>query len=951
MEYWKKIITLSVILIYKNVSTVNGQPPVRSHVNFGTALIPEDILVNSGSIWHHTFQIKNIFEDPVPPRLKEESNLTYNECQTNTASAIELVKLDKVISNSTLKQFKQVTNDTCQRILEIAKAFNEQKDILIREIDENIETIKHLAYPETDFRGNSARRYKRAPLEFFSVIGEKVFGTARKKNLKILEEQQKLLAQATQQKFNFLAANMKMLFSANKIQNYALGNITEELSDQQRQMNDIVSVFNRTQMEANMLFTDHSLQLSFLYYVLVKQNAIQTQIVKSTMTVLNTLTLMRVQTGEIRNALQKVASGQLPNELIPSHILEDTLQQIDRQLMQKRSTFRLAINSLQYYYGINIASFGHNKTLYLQIRVPLTTAGATFQNFKIKTFQIPVPVQQGREVMKHRYSQIVPEYPYFAISMDEEYYIELDEQDLAMCKGLEGSPHVCNPVKFMYSVRTRPSCGLALYTGNSTMMKYYCKKEYEEADYPRTQIQQIGSTANLLITAVDKQFIKHCDNGVQMISIPACELCVIKLPCGCLLRSSEGMLPAIHDECSKEYNATQDVRYPVNLLVLSRILRDTELEHYNGSVTFNTQPEYALPYFELEEIQSDKIVAAQKAKSDLDQISELAQVGSDIFATAEAFINNPVTILEKIVKTPYAGLAQIIITLMNAASFILAAISYKKGCSSAITAAMALKVAKKGALASPLPPQLPNIPIHLNENEAIHNILSEFWQFSKTYFYMVAVILSLYLLLSAYKTLYKILVLRQCITPCDPMFKEDTTNVYLIVTNGKCSVNLYLYTIQACADTIKLIQFEESKLKFCKCPNWPTRILAYVFYITSSVCLLELSSGGQCIRLPEGVFVPITLAYKLRTILNGEYNCHLYVGNNIYHKLEPNYVSITSSRDYRAKIRCVEERLKAVRDSVHELQFDSQQEVPAAPPIYTAVDPEEQQHGQASTSF
>ena len=602
-----------------------------------------------------------------------------------------------------------------------------------------------------------------------------------------------------------------------------------------------------------------------------------------------------------------MASGQLPNELIPSHILENTLKQIDQQLMQKRSTFRLAINSLHYYYGINIASFGYNRTLYLQIRVPLTTAGATFQNFKIKTFQIPVPVQQGGDIKKHRYSQIVPEYPYFAISMDEEYYIELDEQDRAMCKGLEGSPHICNPVKFMYSVRTRPSCGLALYTGNSTMMKYYCKKEYEEAEYPHTQIQQIGSTANLLITAVDKQFIKHCDNGAQMISIPACELCVIKLPCGCLLRSSEGMLSAIHDECSKEYNTTQDVRYPVNLLVLSRILRDNELEHYNGSVTFNIQPEYALPYFELEEIQSDKIVAAQKAKSDLDRISELAQVGSDIFATAEAFINNPVTILEKIVETPYAGLAQIIITLMNAASFIIAAISYKKGCSSAITAAMALKVAKKGALASPLPPQLPNIPIQSNENEAFHSILSEFWQFSKTYFYMVAVILSLYLLLTACKILYKILVLRQCITPCDPMFREDTTNVYLVVTNGKYSVNLFLYTIQACADTIKLIQFEESKLKFCKCPKWPTRILAYVYYITSSVCLLELSSGGQCIRLPEAVFVPITLAYKLRTILNGEYNCHLYVGNSIYHKLEPNYVSITSSRDYRAKIRCVEE--------------------------------------------
>ena len=125
---------------------------------------------------------------------------------------------------------------------------------------------------------------------------------------------------------------------------------------------------------------------------------------------------------------------------------------------------------------MNIASFGYNGTLYLQIRVPLTTAGATFQNYKIKTFQIPIPVQNGEDTRIHRYSEIVPEYPYFAISTDEEYSIELDRQDLAMCKGLEGSPHICNPLKFMYSVRTRLSCGLALYTGNSTMMKYFCKK-------------------------------------------------------------------------------------------------------------------------------------------------------------------------------------------------------------------------------------------------------------------------------------------------------------------------------------------------------------------------------------------------------------------------------------------------------------------------------------------
>ena len=101
---------------------------------------------------------------------------------------------------------------------------------------------------------------------------------------------------------------------------------------------------------------------------------------------------------------------------------------------------------------MNIASFGYNGTLYLQVRVPLTTAGATFQNYKIKTFQIPVPIQNSGDSRIHGYSEIKPEYPYFAISTDEEYYFELVRQDLAMCMGLEGSPHICNPVKFMYSV-------------------------------------------------------------------------------------------------------------------------------------------------------------------------------------------------------------------------------------------------------------------------------------------------------------------------------------------------------------------------------------------------------------------------------------------------------------------------------------------------------------------
>ena len=68
-------------------------------------------------------------------------------------------------------------------------------------------------------------------------------------------------------------------------------------------------------------------------------------------------------------------------------------------------------------------------------------------------------------------------YPdYFAISYDEEYYMEMTHIALINCKGLDEYPKVCNPVKVMESVRDKQSCGLAIYKGNAKMMKTYFKK-------------------------------------------------------------------------------------------------------------------------------------------------------------------------------------------------------------------------------------------------------------------------------------------------------------------------------------------------------------------------------------------------------------------------------------------------------------------------------------------
>ena len=74
------------------------------------------------------------------------------------------------------------------------------------------------------------------------------------------------------------------------------------------------------------------------------------------------------------------------------------------------------------------------------------------------------------------------------------------------------------------------------------MMKHHCTRNLYQQENPDTQIYQIGGTSKLLIMATDGQFIMHCVKGGQIISIDACELCVIQLPCNCYLKASSPII-------------------------------------------------------------------------------------------------------------------------------------------------------------------------------------------------------------------------------------------------------------------------------------------------------------------------------------------------------------------------------------------------------------------------
>ena len=88
-----------------------------------------------------------------------------------------------------------------------------------------------------------------------------------------------------------------------------------------------------------------------LYSLQTYQTAMQTRLLKTTMSILNTLQLINIQTGKIVNGLQQLTRGELSADLIPPGKLWKTLENIDKQLMMNNLPFQIPISSLKYYYG------------------------------------------------------------------------------------------------------------------------------------------------------------------------------------------------------------------------------------------------------------------------------------------------------------------------------------------------------------------------------------------------------------------------------------------------------------------------------------------------------------------------------------------------------------------------------------------------------------------------
>lgn len=228
------VITTAVIGVLlsmeRTAANPGGTAPTSiSNVNFGTFLIPEDELVNSGSTWVHTFQIEGITLDPIPGEMKKNITWVYEGCRDMALTAIGIRESSQHTSTSETQAEHAITH-LCEKALQISETFNSQRTMLIRAIEEDVMSIRQILQHNTVKNSKKDQGTEKRAIEFISQLGEDLFGIGRKKSIDIAHRNHEALKVQVNNSFGRIAGNFKELWSVNKLQNQALAEARVQLS-------------------------------------------------------------------------------------------------------------------------------------------------------------------------------------------------------------------------------------------------------------------------------------------------------------------------------------------------------------------------------------------------------------------------------------------------------------------------------------------------------------------------------------------------------------------------------------------------------------------------------------------------------------------------------------------------------------------------------------------------
>ena len=440
---------------------------------------------------------------------------------------------------------------------------------------------------------------KRAILPFIGQISHSLFGTATdqdveilSKHIRALESRMHVLSDSFQHQGSNLASYMKTInervsstINAIQINNQAIASLGNEL-----------------------WLMDHSLILaSKLSAHLTKEAAKGSYLLQMTETLLL--------------AIHQLHQGRLSPTIIPKSVLQMVIHQIKHKLSLHYPNFHLTHSKPDHYYKTDHFLYSRQgNSLYVTLKLPLSSVAAPLQVFKV--INAPLPINSSST-----HTTILDEPPnYFAISTNRQYYSSLSEAEWSKCKGHRSLLHCHIVIPLISTGRT--SCISALFFQQKHTIRELCEFNF----IPNGLRPQITSLSdNTLILSNISHLTLQCAHNVK--ELQGCSFCTISIPCKCSLVAETFFIPATLHGCA---NITDYITklHPINLAVLQHFLTDSDLVEVQGDSLTRIPVNAQIPPINLYQHKFSKFIASDKqTKHNLRRMMTAVKNNQQVFQT------------------------------------------------------------------------------------------------------------------------------------------------------------------------------------------------------------------------------------------------------------------------------------------------------------------------------
>ncbi|CAH1803076.1 unnamed protein product [Owenia fusiformis] len=298
--------------------------------------------------------------------------------------------------------------------------------------------------------------------------------------------------------------------------------------------------------------------------------------------------VLRSLENELRiriKAIENLIKGYITPELIAPASINKALYKVKQHLNQKYPTFKMVYSDVSFYYKTVGATFTYtDKLLYVNIRIPLTSVPFMLNVYHVISMPVHIPPTEKSTNMKEtNHSTEINEIPpYLAMSPDQDFFVELSNEEYLTCKG--DQLKICTTALTLKQTNTQATCATSLFFNDPTEVMRLCSFTYHTQNTPRNYDL---SPTDMLINVPKSEWTLTCPNQLPK-RVESCTFCVIKRECVCSLSSKDFFIPRSLGACENT-NTTFEVKmaYPSNLAYL--------LTFFNDSILHSIEAETLLP--------------------------------------------------------------------------------------------------------------------------------------------------------------------------------------------------------------------------------------------------------------------------------------------------------------------------------------------------------------------